>query len=360
MEKLLKFNPKPILHQVFTRVRRDFQLGMSEYLDAVQAIEGGWGTTPKDLEELLRLLWCHSLAEQSLFQLIWESVSSDFSPTESVTPSSPLKPEKEPLRQSSSEKSSPSPPSPIRESAQPQSAVNLASAYFPVPFISPEARDIPELQTYYPISRRSMVYNWRYLRRPVADGSEDVLNVQATVELASRQGFFLRPVYSRRERNHAHLLLMLDQQGSMVPFHRFTRDLVETAVYESTIERVEVYYFHNVPGETVYLDLYLTEPIALQRILATCNQDTSVLIVSDGGAARGYRPLERIRATTEFLAKINQRTNLIAWLNPMSVKRWSGNSAQIIANLVPMLQMDNDGLSNAIDIVRGQPLHSYR
>jgi uncharacterized protein with von Willebrand factor type A (vWA) domain len=140
----------------------------------------------------------------------------------------------------------------------------------------------------------------------------------------------------------------------MNPFHHFSRDLVETAVYESTIQQVDVYYFHNVPAASVYQDLYLTEPISLEKALAKCDRDTSVFIVSDAGAARGYRSLNRLQKTTTFLFKLKQKTRFIAWLNPMPQERWSSTSAQIIAHLVPMFPMDNKGLSNAIDIVRGQ------
>jgi uncharacterized protein with von Willebrand factor type A (vWA) domain len=144
----------------------------------------------------------------------------------------------------------------------------------------------------------------------------------------------------------------------MNPFHRFTRDLVETARYESSLqpEKVNVFYFHNVPAASVYKDIYLTEPIALQTVLANCDSQTSLLIVSDAGAARGYRELKRIRETTSFLFTLKRYTSLIAWLNPMPEERWIGSSAEIIAHLVPMYQMDNSSLSNAIDIVRGQPL----
>ena len=82
----------------------------------------------------------------------------------------------------------------------------------------------------------------------------DVLDLNATVEKAAREGFFLAPVYRRRVRNQAHLLLLVDQDGSMVPFHRFTRELVETASEESALGQVDVFYFHNFFVETVYAD----------------------------------------------------------------------------------------------------------
>jgi uncharacterized protein with von Willebrand factor type A (vWA) domain len=99
------------------------------------------------------------------------------------------------------------------------------------------------LQAYYPISRRSMVYNWRYLRRPVPDGPQDVLDIAATVQQVARQGFYLSPVYKRRDRNDARLLLLVDQNGSMTPFHHFTCDLVETAKDESSLEPDHVMAF---------------------------------------------------------------------------------------------------------------------
>ncbi len=170
-------------------------------------------------------------------------------------------------------------------------------------FIPADTEDFPEVINYWPVSRRSMAYNWRYLQRPVADGPADVLDVQATVEQSVRQGFFLAPVYRRREVNHAQVLLFVDQEGSMTPLHHFTRDLVDTA-QDSSLEKekVEVYYFHNVPDSIVYRDAHLTAPVPLEQALAECDVDTSVLIVSDAGAARGYRRMARIGATTEFLA----------------------------------------------------------
>jgi hypothetical protein len=205
-----------------------------------------------------------------------------------------------------------------------------------------------------------MAYTWRYLRRPVKDGPRDVLDIEATVERSARQGFFLHPVYDRRETNYAHLVLLIDQGGSMVPFHRFTRDLVDTAGGESTIQRVDVAYFHNVPPPSVFRDPHLAEPLSLEKALAECTPDSSVLVVSDAGAARGYRSMDRIRATTEFLVKLRRRTTLIAWLNPMPQPRWASTSAQFIARLVAMFQMDPDGFGNAVDVLRGQPLHSHR
>ncbi|AKG20137.1 VWA containing CoxE family protein [Calothrix sp. 336/3] len=351
-------DPQELTIRTFISLRsKNFKLGVGELLAAKEAIAGGFGQTPAELAETLKILWCHNRSQQEQFEPIWSSVIASI-PVPQQNP--PQLPERQPTKiESSPERIDPlaeiTPPPVSQSILEPKAEPQLSSLPIRAPFTPAENEETSPFQTYYPITRRSLVYNWRYLRRLVADGPRNVVDIDATIDEVTHQGFYLAPVYRRQERNDASLLLLLDQNGSMTPFHRFERDLIETALYESCLEReqVNVFYFHNVPAANVYKDVYLTEPISLETVLANCSDCTSILIVSDGGAARGYRELKRIRATTSFLSKLKQHSSLIAWLNPMPEDRWIGSSAEIIANLIPMYEMDNNGLSNAIDIVRG-------
>lgn len=358
-----EFNPQEVITDAFIRLRQNdykniYQLGVGEFLAAREAVEGGFCDNPEALKETLQILWCHSLSQQNLFNSIWDSLEVNSKPKQDEKKPLDKKPTSEPHSQQVEKKLETSSPPAEEIVTELKPEPKLESLPIRAPFTLTEMEDNATLQAYYPLSRRSMIYGWRYLRLPVADGQLDVLDIKATIEKATHQGFYLAPVYRRRERNQAHLLLLVDQNGSMTPFHRFSSNFVETARYESSLqtENVNVFYFQNVPVNSVYKDIYLTEPIALNKVLATCDHKTSILIVSDAGAARGYRTLNRIRATTSFLFKLQRHTSLIAWLNPMPQERWFGSSAEIIANLIPMYQMDNNGLSNAIDIVRGQTL----
>jgi uncharacterized protein with von Willebrand factor type A (vWA) domain len=352
------YDPKAVLIMIFTRLcASGFRLGVGELLDALRAVEGGWGSAGRaDLEQVAQLLWCHSRSEAREFAVIWSSVASERdlatgTKNEVEPPSSRL------------EHGHTSPPEDRSFGAGLPSGVATAGAtgrsegWAALPVRAPE-RSAPgaypaDLEADGPISRRAMVYAWRQLRRPSPDGPEDVLDVDATIVRASRLGFYLAPVYRRREHNHAHLVLMLDQGGSMTPFHRFTRDLVETARHESTLRQVDVLYFHNVPTASLFLDPHLTDPVSWSRLAAQSTADTGVLLVSDAGAARGYRRPDRVRASGDFLARLSRQTSLVAWLNPMPRDRWSGTSARIIAGLVPMFPMDPEGLGHAVDVLRG-------
>ena len=218
--------------------------------------------TREDFKKLLLLLWCNSLQEQDHLEIVFDTIVIES-----------RKEDEKPLKDNNKKKRS------SKTTTETEEETNLTASFtstaqtthtevtkpvtqqlstLPVKSPKPilESSEDGEFKTHYPISRRFMVYGWRYLRRPVADGVKDVLDIPLTVSQTAQQGFFLEPAYCRREKNHAHLLFLVDQEGSMTPFHRFSQDLVETAQYESSIERVDVGYFHNLPAEYIYRDRF--------------------------------------------------------------------------------------------------------
>jgi uncharacterized protein len=350
---------RQVLMLVFTQLRRNgFMLGVGELLAALQVLESGMsGTSMPDIKQAASMLWCHSQTEEREFAAAWSAAISGtaasdplISNSEQDTTSQSYEPS---LDQDS--KTSSSQPQFDLQSDEEEAELDWSPRLLRSSDIPALREDSSDLAMYWPVSRRFMVYSWRYLRDPLPDGPADILDVAATVDQAVHQGAFFKPVYRRRIRNHAHLLLLIDQDGSMVPFHRFTRDIVDTARYESTLGQVSVFYFHNISATKIYTDAHLTEPCALEDALSECSSDTSVLVISDAGAARGHLRSPRLLTTTELLSRLRRHTQRLAWLNPMPEERWAGTSAQIIAHLVPMFQMDPNGLSKAIDVVRGQP-----
>lgn len=349
---------RDFLISLFLHLRREgFNLGVSELLAAIQAVDGGWGAGgEEELKQVVGWLWCKTSEEVEELDTVWAFILlSPSASVKNVTEPDPSNPKALPSTGSTTtdETSLPS-----WRNMETVSDTSSESEWAPVPVRSPfvplPLKGAVDLNSYWPVSRRFMSYMWRYLRRPVHDGPADILNIVATVEKTAKQGFFLAPVYERRTRNYAHLVLLIDQGGSMTPFHRFSRNLAETAQHESGVGVVDVFYFHDVIAGSVYLDPFMTTTIQFDEVLEHSTADTSVLIASDAGAARGGRKLERIKATTEFLYRLKQQTSMIAWLNPMPNDRWAYTSAQIISHLIPMFQMDSDGFSNAIDVVRGQ------
>lgn len=176
---------------------------------------------------------------------------------------------------------------------------------------------------YLPVTQRQMKQNWRYLRRFVREGVPTELDINATIHQLGRYGILLEPVLMPPRVNRTELLLFIDQDGSMVPFHSLSRRLVETAQRGGRLGKAGVYYFSNCPVEYIYRDLHHQEAEPMKDTFAQLRKDrTVVLIFSDAGAARGGFNSERIELTKAFLNQLKQHVRYIAWLNPMPRSRW--------------------------------------
>jgi uncharacterized protein len=347
----LLIEPALAVEMLFLRVRKRFQLGIGELEAALDAVLGGWNCEyEQELAQILRLLWCHSPEDRRPFDESWEDLMIEVRPQKSSLPIAMNKTDQqlegEPTAQEVVEGrqwlSS-------KQYDRPTQNWGVELVQAPPPLAGNEEEIWHDL----PVDRRSLAYGWRILRRFKADGVLDVVDVMATVEQTARQGFYVAPVLQRRLVNQARLLLLIDREGSMVPFHRFSQEVVQTAQEDYDETAIKVAYFHNILYEYVYEDEHMIKLIELDNLLEWCNQETIVLIVSDGGAARRNRRLERITATTKFLANLRANTSLIGWLNPVPQERWEGTSAEILAYAVPMVVMTNDGFQQAIGLVRG-------
>ena len=346
-----------LLTALFRRLRAaGMPLGIAELLAAQRALAAGFGDDRRGgdaaLKRMLQLLWCKSAAHNAELDVRMDELLAVRRAGQADEQRSPADEAQEAVPPPSHEPGAeqrPAVPEPVAQSRP-------APSLMPLPVRAPESPPPPAddalLIAAAPVSRRSMAYSWRHLRRPVKDGPCDRLNLSATVERAARQGFFDRPVLDRRESDHAHLVLLLDQGGSMTPFHRLTRELVDT-VGDAGLGQLAIGYFQNTPPEQVYRDPHRTDPVPLSRLLADCGSESSVLIVSDAGAARGGRAQQRFRATARAVVDIRRHTARLAWLNPVPAARWPGTTAQLIAAIVPMQPMDEDGFSNTVDLLRG-------
>ena len=196
---------------------------------------------------------------------------------------------------------------------------------------------------------------WRKL---VREGPPTELDLEATVNEIGRQGLLLKPVLVPPRVNRTELFLLIDRDGSMVPFHSLCRRLTETVVQGGGLAKARIYYFHNCPTAYLYRDPAHLEAELVSDILKNLHsQRTGMLIFSDAGAAYGRWNPERIELTAEFLNQLKQQVRYIAWLNPMPRKRWLGTTAGEIARLVPMFEFNRRGLDEAIRILQGKTVH---
>jgi uncharacterized protein with von Willebrand factor type A (vWA) domain len=233
--------------------------------------------------------------------------------------------------------------------------VNASTSPFSPKFPTIIRRSFRQTNEYSPLTRRQMKQSWRFLRRMVRTGIPVELDIEATLNQIGRQGTLLEPVLIPRRVNRSKLLLLIDQDGSMVPFHGFSARLVETAMRGGQLDDINIYYFHNCPLNYLYGDQYSQRAELIDEVMSNnLSYYTSVLIFSDAGAARGTLNTERVELTNAFLTVLKRRIRYVAWLNPVPSSRWQGTTANQISRFIPMFELNKRGLDNTISVLRGR------
>ncbi|MBW4465468.1 MAG: VWA domain-containing protein [Pegethrix bostrychoides GSE-TBD4-15B] len=358
---------------LFEKLRRqDVPLGVSDYLDAIEAIQSGLGLeNPDKFKQLLRLLWTKSREDQERFDGLFDNQFEQFfqaveAPTPEVadvelpTPQGDDPPSRGTIPPIGITTQPLDPP--VIPNPQPGQGESAEKVQKPTPLLAQPSKPAhrPAAQHYqfiphFPISQRDMAGAWRQLRRPQRVGVPEELDVEATIASLARSGGLVSPVLRPRRRNLSRLVVLVDRQGSMTPFHPWIDAAMDSIKLGGLLGRVSFYYFHDCPETFLYRQPDLTGILRLETVLEEQVRGGSVLIISDAGAARGYFDSLRLSDTKAFLHKLQVQTYLYAWINPMPKQRWVATTAEDVACLVPMFPLDREGLNDAVNILRGQP-----
>ena len=357
------------------RQRHGFPLGIDEYLVVVQSLQAGFGLQSReDLEQLCCTLWAKSSLEskliRKLFQQMWIQIKDKDKPIDSVGNDAPIddidqrsnlkQEDEEIIEETAIDDISNSP-----ENSQPQKSLPITLEIDePVQVVkalrsqvSENSLNLPRyslLDDYFPVTKRQMKQCWRYLRRPVREGIATELDVPETVAKIVREGILLKPVLRPPRINRTDLVLLIDREGSMVPFHALSQQLLETATRGGRVEQTRLFYFHDYVDEYVYRHQALIDAQLFEEMLAEAGSRSVVLIISDGGSARGYFDDERIKATQMWIKRLKESVKYVAWLNPMPSDSWQHTTAEKIAKMIPMFEMSRSGMNSVIKVLRGR------
>ncbi|UKO98536.1 SUMF1/EgtB/PvdO family nonheme iron enzyme [Nostoc sp. UHCC 0870] len=323
---------EPPLLNLFLRLREaGLPLGIDQYDLAVrtllQSVEVGLDIGDKQaVKQLCQTIWVKSRQQQRLFDKCWnEMISHPARLSESTIIKPPVG---EPATPTDINK--PEETKPVEETEEPPKQEEEAE-FVTTPISDNEV--VTSISTklkerdYFPVSRDKLRRSWRLLTQKLPSSIPSQIDIPNTVIDIAKRGFFVKPVLTPAANQYREVVLLIDQNGSMSPFHPFCRQLVE--IWRGA----KIYYFHNVPTE-IYSDSQCEEAESIKSMLARCSKEkTLVVIVSDAGAARLRVVPERWEATGEFLAMLTPHVKRVAWLNPLPCFHWQNTTAEFIAQI---------------------------
>lgn len=380
------------LWQLFVRLRRRrFVIGIDDYDALRESLRAGFGLSSREaLRSLCCLLWAKSNSEREIVTSLFDQIEFldwDLSKITPATLSLPQNELDEPSATLSADEGHapdviPDPRPPVnadmpatlpRRGLPP---ISIAADLLPAkPFVF-----VP----HFSLTPREVAQSFRYFRKPSLSGPPEDIDVDETIALRCRQGIIGSVVLKPRKRNTSRLLILVDRQGSMAPFHQLNEMLTDTIADADPSGGFAVYYFHDIPVEGddgrilssireqpfpvlddvlnqitplktgyIYEDSDLLLPVLLTDVLRSFAHGSTVLLLSDAGAARRHYDPRRLLDTVGFIKALRLYTQRHVWLNPLPRTSWEGSTAVQIARHVPMFSIDLEGLNHAATALRG-------
>lgn len=200
------------------------------------------------------------------------------------------------------------------------------------------------------------------LRRLARVGPEE-LDIDATIDESARNGGEIDLVFAPERRNRLKVVLLMDVGGSMDPYVEACEQLFSAANKAHHFKAFEPYFFHNCVYERVYSDISRRQGVLTEELLRRIDSTWHVIFVGDAWMS----PFELTHAGGHiyyghhnptpgivWLQRLREACPASVWLNPENRNVWHADSIMMIRHLFPMFPLTLEGLTDAVDTLRGQ------
>lgn len=370
------FLQKLFLQTLFEHLRQPLALSTDNYLTALKALKSGFGLENfEDFKHLCCVVWAKSQREIQIieeFLQVYQHFHIDVTAEEPEDESLSITEENEATYNNLQDEQE----NPAADSAGKQRKIRgddlerppLESEdeeSEPVKIVQAIRQSLEKLRSdenmggnrscldseYFPATQIQMTKSWLRMQVREVKRTVENIDINATLQEIGHLGFLLEPKFSLSS-HRVDLIFLMDWKGSMVPFHNLCEQLVETAEKGGQFRGVQKYYFYNCPDLFLFNGPSRINATAVANFMSSLSNRTMVLVVSDAGAARGKLNLPRTEKTQRFIYQLEQTNSRFAWLNPMPVQRWEGNSAEKINKIVPMFSMSRYALDEIARLVQ--------
>lgn len=195
------------------------------------------------------------------------------------------------------------------------------------------------------------------------EGEKTELDIDQTIDKTCENAGLLKLVYEKPRKNTVKVLLLIDSDGSMLPYSRLCNQLFQALRKSNHFKDLQVYYFHNC----IYDNLYNTpfckrgDWVDTNWVLSNLDSEYKVIFVGDAAMAPSelYRKggnsfigLWNKELGIDWLKKFKRRYKKQIWLNPISESEWEwtygAQTIQAIGEVFPMFELSLDGLEKGI------------
>ena len=235
-----------------------------------------------------------------------------------------------------------------------KSAVQIAGERNFQDFREDKILDIRQFQMAF---RRLRQYSSR------VESLETELNIDKTIDETCDNAGMLKLVYDKPRKNTVKVLLLIDSDGSMLPYSRLCNRLFQAVSQANHFKYLKVYYFHNCIYDHLYTTPYCKRGEWVETNWVLNNLDSEYKVIFVGDAAMAPSELFREGGNSviglwnkelgvEWLKKFKRRYKKQIWLNPIDKSSWEwiygAKTISAIREIFPMFELTLDGLEAGI------------
>lgn len=369
------------LYSFFNLIRKDsLLLGMEDYFLWIEALEGGFGLKDlSSLKYLCKILWYkpdmdwhffETQLEESLHkeiqlvrmrnrktqedpQSILENGSHEPKIDKHLPPSNQKHPTNLPIDEPVPDESTQK-----EEYSSKEFIVSLQSVAEKQNSLEVEKnRGIMDYafdfsSKFLPLVDRKVSLSFRFLRNMVPVVDKEEIDIDSTLNVFLKKGFVSEFITKKQLRNQFYLTVLLDYGGSMEPFHSIIEELLQS-ISQADVQ-LNLYYFFNSPENGIFLDKGMLNLLEEGKFFSSILETSSIIILSDAGAARGSKNSAKIKDLLNWFYKFKQNGIPIVWINPVPKDRWSGTSAENISKEVRMFDLEEKGIDRIVNLLLGK------
>ena len=195
------------------------------------------------------------------------------------------------------------------------------------------------------------------------DGQKTELNIDETINETCNNAGSLKLVWERPRKNTVKILLLIDSDGSMLPYMKLCNRLFQSVAKSNHFKDIKVLYFHNCIYEKLYTDPSCRRGkwVDTEWVLRNYGSEYKLIIVGDAAMA----PIELMSKGgnneiglynkipgIEWLERIKNCYKHSIWLNPIPKRDWKHSygyfTLERVSNTYSMFELTLDGLESGI------------
>ena len=221
-----------------------------------------------------------------------------------------------------------------------------------------EKRNYKNLDGDSVVSSRNMQLAMRRLRKFARTGSDDLLDIDGTINSTAKNAGLLDIKMIPERHNAVKVLIFFDIGGSMDSYIESCENLFNAV--RSEFKHLEFFYFHNFIYESVWQDnnRRFTETVPTPEIINKYSRDYKVIFVGDasmspyeifskGGSVEHWND----EPGEVWMKRMLDHYDNVAWINPVEEDDWSFyQSIQMVKNLLrnKMYPMSINGIEDCM------------